>query len=333
MLLLTVVVAVPGHVAVQVVLLLAVPAAGKLLVLAVVQVLVVVEGDNRPSPAASDGCPLGMLLLTVVVAAAVQVAVQMAVQVAVPAAELAAVQVAVLEEALLVGSCFLAVLRAGPFFTLAGGGMGWSFAGVCGTLAALTGAPFDPLGPADITASAELVAEVLAWDLDTLARGEGRRGRRREQVNVCQDTFLDTLGQEDGEGLGVEEEVDGCWVGVCLRLCTLGGGVTDTLGEDTGDVCMVVGVVTAREGCVVMGVLVMEGVDEDEVHSGVSGDVTGREVDEEEEGTQWRQWMLACVHGHGACVSACEMKCCAYVCLSHFCVVIWVHASLKVCLG
>ncbi|KAJ1210179.1 hypothetical protein NDU88_005547 [Pleurodeles waltl] len=78
MLLLVDVVAPAGHVAVQmgmqVAVLAAVSAAGMLPVLALVQVLVVVEGDTRPSPAASDGCPLGMMLLTVVVAAAVQVA-------------------------------------------------------------------------------------------------------------------------------------------------------------------------------------------------------------------------------------------------------------------
>ncbi|KAJ1093577.1 hypothetical protein NDU88_006677 [Pleurodeles waltl] len=45
---------------------------------------------------------------------------------------------------------------------------------------------------------------------------------------------------------------------------------------------MDVGVVIASEGCVVMGVLVMEVVDEDVVHAGVSGDATGREVDDEE---------------------------------------------------
>ncbi|KAJ1199390.1 hypothetical protein NDU88_003226 [Pleurodeles waltl] len=119
--------------------------------------------------------------------------------------------------------------------------------------------------------------------------------------------FLDTLGLEDGEGCGMEQEgvvvggvrllslgegawagccceVDGCWVGGYLRLCTLGGGVTDTLGEDAGQVCMVVGMVTAHEGCVVMDVLVMAVVDEDVVHAGVSVDATGKEVNEEEEG-------------------------------------------------
>ncbi|KAJ1149656.1 hypothetical protein NDU88_002461 [Pleurodeles waltl] len=45
---------------------------------------------------------------------------------------------------------------------------------------------------------------------------------------------------------------------------------------------MDVGVVTASEGCVLIGVLVI--MDEDIVHAGVSGDATGREVEEEEEG-------------------------------------------------
>ncbi|KAJ1136910.1 hypothetical protein NDU88_003324 [Pleurodeles waltl] len=85
---------------VQVVVLAAVSAVEMLPVLAMVQLLVVVEGDTRPSPAASDGCPLGMMLLTVVATAeqvavqgAVQVAGQMAVQVAGPAPVLSAVQV------------------------------------------------------------------------------------------------------------------------------------------------------------------------------------------------------------------------------------------------
>ncbi|KAJ1116518.1 hypothetical protein NDU88_004728 [Pleurodeles waltl] len=78
-------------------------------------------------------------------------------------------------------------------------------------------------------------------------------------------------------------EVDGCWVGVCLRLCILGGGVTDTLGGDTGDL-MVVGVVTARERGVVVDVLVMEVGAVYVVHAGVSVDETGREEGDEEEG-------------------------------------------------
>ncbi|KAJ1092567.1 hypothetical protein NDU88_005677 [Pleurodeles waltl] len=98
MLLLTVVVAPAGHVvvqmAVQVAVLAVVSAAGMLPVLGMVQVLVAVEGDTWPSPAASDGCPLGMMMLTVVVAMAGQVVVQMVVQVAVSAAVPAAEQVA-----------------------------------------------------------------------------------------------------------------------------------------------------------------------------------------------------------------------------------------------
>ncbi|KAJ1116460.1 hypothetical protein NDU88_004671 [Pleurodeles waltl] len=46
----------------------------------------------------------------------------------------------------------------------------------------------------------------------------------------------------------------------------------------------VVGVLSAHERCVVMGVLVMEVVAEDVVHAGVSGDETGREEEDVEEG-------------------------------------------------
>ncbi|KAJ1180200.1 hypothetical protein NDU88_005422 [Pleurodeles waltl] len=47
---------------------------------------------------------------------------------------------------------------------------------------------------------------------------------------------------------------------------------------------MVVGVVSARERCVVMGVMVMEVVAEDVVHSGVNGDETEREEEDVDEG-------------------------------------------------
>ncbi|KAJ1152230.1 hypothetical protein NDU88_005007 [Pleurodeles waltl] len=47
---------------------------------------------------------------------------------------------------------------------------------------------------------------------------------------------------------------------------------------------MVVGVVIAREQCVVMGVLVMEAVADNVVHAGVRVDNTEREVEDEEEG-------------------------------------------------
>ncbi|KAJ1186279.1 hypothetical protein NDU88_003062 [Pleurodeles waltl] len=67
-----------------------------LAVLAVVQVpvLPVVEGGTSPSPAASDGWPLEMLLLTVVVATEVQVAVLVAgMLVVLPAVQVAGLSV------------------------------------------------------------------------------------------------------------------------------------------------------------------------------------------------------------------------------------------------
>ncbi|KAJ1080372.1 hypothetical protein NDU88_004498 [Pleurodeles waltl] len=89
-----------------------------------------------------------------------------------------------------------------------------------------------------------------------------------------------------GEGAGAVgcREVDGCWVGGCLRLCVLEEGVTDTVGEDTGDVYMAVGVVTARVWTVLEGEVVMEALADVGVHAGVSVDVTGREEGDEEEG-------------------------------------------------
>ncbi|KAJ1130722.1 hypothetical protein NDU88_009072 [Pleurodeles waltl] len=295
LLLLAVVLLVVGHVAVL--------AAVHVVVLAAVQVavLAVVVVASRPSPAASDGCPLGLLLLAVVLLVAGHVAVLVAVYVAV----LATVWCLFLALAgwlcllPLAGVRFLPLLGGRPFFTLAGG---------AGTLARLTGASLEPLTPAvaaETTVAVDWVAEVLDWVLATMARGErSGRGVGNRSI-VARKSFLGTLGQKDHEGLGVEEEgvviegvsllclaagawagcccdVDVCWVSVCVCLCTLGGGVT--VGEDTGDVCMDVGVVTASEGRVVIGVLVMEVVEEDVVHAGVSGDATGREVDEEEEG-------------------------------------------------
>ncbi|KAJ1213311.1 hypothetical protein NDU88_000949 [Pleurodeles waltl] len=80
-----------GHVAVAAVVSATVSAAE---LLPVVQVSALVEGDTRPSPAVSEGCPLGMMLVTVVKAADVQVVVQVAVQVAVVVAVATTVQVA-----------------------------------------------------------------------------------------------------------------------------------------------------------------------------------------------------------------------------------------------
>ncbi|KAJ1155106.1 hypothetical protein NDU88_007842 [Pleurodeles waltl] len=122
----------------------------------------------------------------------------------------------------------------------------------------MVGALHDP-AVAGATVPGDVVAEVLGWDLESLALGEGQEGRCREEVNVSQERFFRHTGTGRWRGLGVEVEVvvvggvrllnlgegawaggcckvDGCWVGVCLRLCTLGVGLTDTLVEDTGDV-------------------------------------------------------------------------------------------------
>ncbi|KAJ1208817.1 hypothetical protein NDU88_004200 [Pleurodeles waltl] len=127
-----------------------------------------------------------------------------------------------------------------------------------GTLAALMLGALQKPAVAGTTVPGDVVAEVLGWDLESLALGDGRGGGVGKRSMLDRKSFLDTLGRVDGVGLGVEEEVvvvggvrllnlgqgalaggcckvDGCWVGVCQRLCTLGGGLTDTLGEDTGD--------------------------------------------------------------------------------------------------
>ncbi|KAJ1155651.1 hypothetical protein NDU88_008380 [Pleurodeles waltl] len=182
-------------------------------------------------------------------------------------------------EPLVAGRCGFSLWDEGTFFTLAGGRMSLASQGC--TLAALMGGTLDDPAVAGTTVPGDLVAEVLGWDLESLALGKDGEGGVGKRSMLARKSFLDTLGREDGGGLGVEEEVvvvggvrllnlgegawaggccevDSCWVGVCLRLCTLGGGLTDTLGEDTGDVCLVGGVVIARERCLVMDVLVME---------------------------------------------------------------------------
>ncbi|KAJ1188818.1 hypothetical protein NDU88_005575 [Pleurodeles waltl] len=179
---------------------------------AVVHVSAPVGGHSRMSPAASDGCPLGMMLGSVAEAADVQLVVQVAVSTAiqvdvvvdrrddsgpsagasVPCADLlfalcpfptfdgAAVPLALspfgLEEPLLGGWCGVSLRHVGTFFTLAGGGMACSLALLGGTLAALMGAGRDVTGLAETTVLDDLVAEVVGWDLDSLALGEGRGG-------------------------------------------------------------------------------------------------------------------------------------------------------------
>ncbi|KAJ1143057.1 hypothetical protein NDU88_009369 [Pleurodeles waltl] len=160
----------------------------------------------------------------------------------------------VFAEPLVAGNFGFSLWGVETFFTLAGGGM--SLPSLHGTLAALMGGALDDPAVAGTTVPGDVVAEVLGWDLESLALGEGRGGGGvGKRSMLARKSFLDTLGREDGGGLGVEVEVvvvgsvrllnlgegawaggccevDGCWVGVCLRLCTLGGGLTDTLGED-----------------------------------------------------------------------------------------------------
>ncbi|KAJ1116639.1 hypothetical protein NDU88_004845 [Pleurodeles waltl] len=98
-----------------------------------------------------------------------------------------------------------------------------------------------------------VVAEVL---IGLLRDGGGGSGDGKRLI-LERKNFLGAMGRVVAVGMGVEEEdvvvgessvlslgacdggcreVDGCWVGGCLCLCGLEEGVTDTLGEDTGDV-------------------------------------------------------------------------------------------------
>ncbi|KAJ1080366.1 hypothetical protein NDU88_000583 [Pleurodeles waltl] len=67
-----------------------------------------------------------------------------------------------------------------------------------------------------------------------------------------------------------------------LNSVYIGGG-TDTVGEDTGGVCMAVVEASASKVCVLLDVVMMLVVDDGVVHAGVSVDGTGREVEEEEQ--------------------------------------------------
>ncbi|KAJ1166014.1 hypothetical protein NDU88_006425 [Pleurodeles waltl] len=270
-------------------------------VLAVVHGSAPAEGHSRTSPAASDGCPTGKRLRTVAEVVDVPVAVQVAGQVAVVVegqlAVLAAVQVGVVmdrrcytgpsvgatvpspdllfcfcpvptfdgaavvlplspfvfAEPLVAGSFGFFLRDVGTFFTLAGGGM--SLPSLRGTLAALMGGALDDPAVAGTTVPGDLVAEVLGWDLESLALGEERGG-----VKGCQEKLFRHTGTGRWRGFGS------------------GGRVWEEGTQTHWEV------VIACERCVVMGVLVMEVVAEDVVHAGVSGDETGREVEDVEEG-------------------------------------------------
>ncbi|KAJ1181736.1 hypothetical protein NDU88_006936 [Pleurodeles waltl] len=177
---------------------------------------------------------------------------------------------------------------------------------------------------ADATGPVDCLAEVLGWVLDTLVIHAGWGVGKRSMVE--RKSFLRTIGREEGEVMGVEDEgvvvggvclldlgagawvvccceVDGCWVSECMCLCTVGER-GQTVGEDTGDVCMDVVEVSASEVCVLLGVVMMLVVDGDAVHAGVGVEVTGWEVEEQEEGetveivdvvVSATEWCGACV--------------------------------------
>ncbi|KAJ1201339.1 hypothetical protein NDU88_005152 [Pleurodeles waltl] len=142
----------------------------------------------------------------------------------------------VLAEPLMAGVLAFSLWDVGNFFCFGGGGM--SLALLLGTLAALLlGALQNPV-TAGTTVPGDVVAEVLGWDLEMRALGDGRGGGGEgKRSRFDRKSFLDTLGWVDGGGFGVEEEVvvvggvclltlgegawgggcrevDGCWVGV-----------------------------------------------------------------------------------------------------------------------
>ncbi|KAJ1169041.1 hypothetical protein NDU88_000948 [Pleurodeles waltl] len=116
-------------------------------VLAGVHVSAPVEGHSRTSPTASDGFPLGMMLVTVGEAADVLVAVPCPDLLfglcPFPTFDVAAGALPLspfgLEEPLLADRCGISLRHVGTFFTLAGGGMACFLASLGGTLAALMG--------------------------------------------------------------------------------------------------------------------------------------------------------------------------------------------------
>ncbi|KAJ1205766.1 hypothetical protein NDU88_001193 [Pleurodeles waltl] len=68
--------------------------------------------------------------------------------------------------------CGFYLRHVGTFFTLAGGGMACYLASLGGTLAALMCGARDETGIAGTTVLGDFVAEVLGWDLESLALGE-----------------------------------------------------------------------------------------------------------------------------------------------------------------
>ncbi|KAJ1140894.1 hypothetical protein NDU88_007231 [Pleurodeles waltl] len=77
-------------------------------------------------------------------------------------------------EPLVDGGFGFSLWDVGTFFTLAGGGM--SLPSLRGTLAALMGGALNDPAVASTTMPGDVVAEVLGWDLESLALGEGWGG-------------------------------------------------------------------------------------------------------------------------------------------------------------
>ncbi|KAJ1107362.1 hypothetical protein NDU88_004753 [Pleurodeles waltl] len=95
---------------------------------------------------------------------------------------------------------------------------------------------------------------------------------------------------------------------------------------------MVVGVVIARERYVVMGVLVMEAEADDVAHAGVSGDETGREVEDVEEGDTVEEVDVdMCAWVWCLCECLWDVWCLCFP--EPLFVLMCVHAGLMVCLG
>ncbi|KAJ1200122.1 hypothetical protein NDU88_003949 [Pleurodeles waltl] len=234
------------------------------------------EGHSRTSPAASDGCPLGKKLGTVVEAVDVSGAVHVAVVVA-KLAVFAAVQVGVVVDRKCDTGPSVGATMPSPALLFSF----WPFPSFDGSavvlplsplvfaeplvLSASTSGMWAPFSPwqvaecpcprnvahwqprwmalhdpavAGTTVPGDVVAEVLVWELESLALGEGLGVRCREEVNVSQEEVLDTLGGEDGGGLGVEVVVvvvggvrllnlrEGAWArGCCGDRWLLGGCV------------------------------------------------------------------------------------------------------------
>ncbi|KAJ1163915.1 hypothetical protein NDU88_004367 [Pleurodeles waltl] len=142
----------------------------------------------------------------------------------------------VLAEPLVAGVLVFSLRDVGNFFCFGGGGM--FLASLLGTLAALLLGALQNPAIAGTTVPGDVAAEVLGWDLERRALGDGWGGGGvGKRPRFDRKSFLDTLGWVDGGDLGVEEEVmvvggvclltlgegawaggfcevDGCWVGV-----------------------------------------------------------------------------------------------------------------------